>query len=240
MAQKILVALKRGDRIEEIVPYLEEVTKPGMSVVFLIHRPMNRFKWLQAYCGIMECGLEKTLAIRRMVESYSVQMHRQLAQQKVFHTCEALQRLGVKIAVDVYAGSLRKTLRSHVLNGDSQLIVMQPAIGHRVMSFLQGTVSIFSVFKPALFIVCVPASSWDTTFTPTHGRSLIRLILGKRQSATLEGKITAEQTLVLLKRNDRVEEIIPYAEKVTQPGMRVVFLVPYPVNFRPSTLVAPE
>ncbi len=29
MAQKILVALKRGDRIEEIVPYLEEVTKPG-------------------------------------------------------------------------------------------------------------------------------------------------------------------------------------------------------------------
>jgi hypothetical protein len=89
MAQKILVALKRGDRIEEIVPYLEEVTKPGMSVVFLIHRPMNRFKWLQAYCGIMECGLEKTLAIRRMVESYSVQMRRQLAQQKVFHTCEA-------------------------------------------------------------------------------------------------------------------------------------------------------
>ena len=147
MAQKILVVLKRGDRIEEIVPYLEEVTKPGMSVVFLIHRPMNRFKWLQAYCGIMECGLEKTLAIRRMVESYSVQMRRQLAQQKVFHTCEALQRLGVKIAVDVYAGSLRKTLRSHVLNGDSQLIVMRPAIGHRVMSFLQGTVSIFSVFK---------------------------------------------------------------------------------------------
>src|SRR5438094_8363307 len=97
MAQKILVALKRGDSIEEIVPYLEEVTKPGMSVVFLIHRSMNRFKWLQAYCGIMECGLEKMLAIRRMLESYSVQMRRQLAQQKVSLTCQALHRRGVKI-----------------------------------------------------------------------------------------------------------------------------------------------
>jgi len=56
----------------------------------------------------------------------------------------------------------------------------------------------------------------------------------------LEGKITAEQMLVLVKRNDRVEELIPYAPKVAQPGVRVVFLVPYPVNFRPSTLVAPE
>jgi len=147
MAEKILVPLKRHDRVEEVIPYIEKVTQPGASVVFLIHHPVNSLKWLRAYCGIMECGLEKTIAMRRMVESYSVKVRRQLAQQKVFHTCEALQRLGVKIAVDVYAGSLRKTLRSHVLNGDSQLIVMRPAIGHRVMSFLQGTVSIFSVFK---------------------------------------------------------------------------------------------
>jgi hypothetical protein len=40
----------------------------------------------------------------------------------------------------------------------------------------------------------------------------------------------AEQILVPLKRNDRVEVIIPYLEKVTQPGMRVVFLAHYPVD----------
>jgi hypothetical protein len=43
-----------------------------------------------------------------------------------------------------------------------------------------------------------------------------------------------------VKRNDRVEELFPCVEKVAQPGVRVVFLVPYPVNFRPSTLVAPK
>jgi len=29
-----------------------------------------------------------------------------------------------------------------------------------------------------------------------------------------------------MKGNDRVEEIIPYVEKVTRPGMGVVFLLP--------------
>ncbi len=70
-AEKILVPLKRHDRVEEVIPYIEKVTQPGMSVVFLIHHPVNSFKWLQAYCGIMQCGLEKTMAIRRMAESYS-------------------------------------------------------------------------------------------------------------------------------------------------------------------------
>jgi hypothetical protein len=67
MAAKILVPLKTRDQIEEIIPYIEKVAEPGASVVFLVHHPVNGFKWLQAYCGIMQCGLEKTIAIRRMI-----------------------------------------------------------------------------------------------------------------------------------------------------------------------------
>jgi hypothetical protein len=151
MAQKILVALKRGDRIEEIVPYLEEVTKPGMSVVFLIHHPVKGFKWLQAYCGIMQCGLDSALAIRRMIESYSMRMRTQLARQKVFNTCENLHKLGVKAAVDVYTGSRREALRSYGNNGDTHLIVMWPGIGQRIMSILHGAVSIGSIFSEPFF-----------------------------------------------------------------------------------------
>ena len=149
MAEKILVPLKRHDRVEEVVPYIEKVTQPGTSVVFLIHHPVNSFKWLQAYCGIMGCRLERTLAIRRMVESYSVKMRRQLAQQKVFHTCEALHKLGVKVAVEIYTGSLRETLRRYVLGGDVDLIVMRPGIGHRIMNLLQGMVSIPNTIRQA-------------------------------------------------------------------------------------------
>ena len=48
MAAKILVPLKKHDRVEEIVPYIEKVAEPGASVVFLVHHPVNGFKWLQA------------------------------------------------------------------------------------------------------------------------------------------------------------------------------------------------
>ena len=140
MAEKILVPLKRHDRVDEVTPYIEKVTKPGRSIVFLIHHPVNNFKWLQAYCGIMQCGVEKTTAIRKMVESYSTKMRRQLTHQKVFRTCEALHKLGVKVAVETYKGSLRKTLRTYMLGDDVELIVMRPGIGHQIMNFLQGMI----------------------------------------------------------------------------------------------------
>ncbi len=151
MAENILVPLKKHDRLEEFIPYIQKVTEPGASVVFLVHHPVSSLKWLQAYCGIMECGLEKTMAMRRMFESYSMKMRKQLARQKVFYTCEALHRLGVKVAVEIYTGSLRKTLSSSVFGKDVDLIVMRPGVGHRIMNFLRGVTSIRSAIRRTAF-----------------------------------------------------------------------------------------
>ena len=147
MATKILVPLRKHDRLKEIVPYIEEVAEPGASVVFLIRHPVSGFKWLQAYAAISQCGSETALAIRRMAESYSRRMRTQLARQKVFSACEALHRLGVTVTVDIYAGSLSKTLSSYVSHEDVQFVVMQPGIGQRIASYLQGMVSIQSIFR---------------------------------------------------------------------------------------------
>ncbi|MEA2657634.1 MAG: hypothetical protein QOF64_212 [Candidatus Binatota bacterium] len=84
MAAKILVPLKKHDRIEEIVPCIEKVTEPGASVVFLIHHPVSGIKWLQAYCGVAQCGLEKTLAVKQMIESYSLKTRVQLLNAECF------------------------------------------------------------------------------------------------------------------------------------------------------------
>ena len=149
MANKVLVPLKKDDRIEDIIPHLKEVTQPGMSVVFLIQRPVDGFKWLQAYSAIMQCGLEKPLALRKMVESHSVEMNRRLAQQRVFHACEALHELGVKIAVEIYTGSLRKTLKSYALSGDVDFIVMRPGIALRMASPLWEAVCFWRIVGTA-------------------------------------------------------------------------------------------
>lgn len=145
MNTKILVPLKKHDRVEEIVPFIEKMTEPGTSVVFLVHHPVNGLKWLQAYSAISQCGIDNALAIRRMAESYSVRMRAQLARQKVFNACEALNKLRVKVAVDVYTGSLSRTLRSYANNGDN-LVLMRPSMAERIVSFLQGTASIRGMF----------------------------------------------------------------------------------------------
>lgn len=147
MAIKILVPLRKHDRLDEIVPYIEEVAEPGASVVFLIPHPVSGFKWLQAYVAISQCGIETALAIRRMAESYSRRTRMQLAGQKVFCACEALHRLGVTVTVDIYASSISKALSSYVSHENVQFIVMQPGIGQRIASYFQGVISIQSIFR---------------------------------------------------------------------------------------------
>ena len=39
MAGQILIPLRQNDRIEEIIPYIEEIAKQGMRIVFLIRYP---------------------------------------------------------------------------------------------------------------------------------------------------------------------------------------------------------
>ena len=41
MNKKILVPLGRYDRSEEMIPYIENVARPGMKVVFLM-----RYRWM--------------------------------------------------------------------------------------------------------------------------------------------------------------------------------------------------
>ena len=142
MNNKILVPLKKHDRLEEIIPYIDKVAQPGASVVFLIRHPASGLKWLQAYCGIAQCGLEKSLAVRRMIESYSLKMRRQLAERRVFHACGALHALALNVSVDVYKDSLHSVLRSYASGGDAPLVIMRPGIGQRIASFLQGEISI--------------------------------------------------------------------------------------------------
>jgi hypothetical protein len=54
------------------------------------------------------------------------------------------------------------------------------------------------------------------------------LVRKEKEDGAVEGKI-----LVSLGRHDGIEEILPYIEKIAHPGMRVVFLIPYPVKLWP-------
>lgn len=43
MSKQILVLMKRNDRVEDLLPYVEKVARPGMQAVFM---PTNGTAWL--------------------------------------------------------------------------------------------------------------------------------------------------------------------------------------------------
>jgi hypothetical protein len=47
MAGQILVSLSSDDRIEDLIPQIEQVAKPGTKVTFLMRYPVDPWAWLR-------------------------------------------------------------------------------------------------------------------------------------------------------------------------------------------------
>jgi hypothetical protein len=145
MAAKILVQLKRHDQIDDIIPYVEKVARPGMKVIFLIRYPIEPWLWVRDHWVTMESPREAMMAGRKIMERYSWETQKGLAEKKVFPAREALRKRGVEVVVDVYTGRLTEVVRSYTLNGDVHLIMIPTRSGHLTMRLLQGTTRLFGM-----------------------------------------------------------------------------------------------
>jgi hypothetical protein len=146
MNKKILVPLGRYDSSEEMIPYIEKVARPGTKVVLLMRYPVDGFVGAKE-----EYGMRAALKAKQLVNHYSWEGNLQNAQKQVALTCEALRARGIEAAVDVYAGSLKKAVRSHMLSGDVHLIMTRLGIGDWIAKLFDGTTSIFKWFRRPSF-----------------------------------------------------------------------------------------
>jgi hypothetical protein len=142
MDKKILVPLRQYDQSEEMIPYVEKVARPGMKVVFLVLYPVDGIRWQKE-----EYGMRAALKAKQLVNHYSWEGNLQNAQKQVAPACESLRARGIEASVDVYAGSLKKAVRSHMLSGDVHLIMTRLGIGDRIAKLFDGTTSIFNWFR---------------------------------------------------------------------------------------------
>jgi hypothetical protein len=146
MSKKILVPLARNDRTEEMIPYIERVARRGMNVVFLVRYPVDGFIWAKE-----EYGMRAALQARELVNYYSWENNIENAKRKLSPMCEAMRTIGVEATVEVYAGSLKKAVRSHTLNGDVYLIVTRAGFGDRIAALVDGTISFSKLFRRPRF-----------------------------------------------------------------------------------------
>ncbi len=167
MTAQILVPLKRNDRVEEILPYVEQVTQPGMKVVFLmpVHdREINCWRDQRTFMEVerqtrLAAGLsaghlwesKASLAHERHFHAseYSWEDQRRSYQEALFPLCEPLRKKSCAVTVALYMGSLRKALRCHLLGNDDSLIVVRPGIGCWLARLFDGTG--FALFKRPSF-----------------------------------------------------------------------------------------
>ena len=95
--------------------------------------------------------MRAALKAKELVNYYSWEGNLEKAKKQVAFACEVLRGKGIESAVDVYAGSLKKAVRTHTINGDVHVILTRAGIGQRVAGLIDGSNSLFDLFeRPAL------------------------------------------------------------------------------------------
>jgi len=153
MTKQLLVPLGGGDRMEEILPYVQDITRPNMTVVFLVHFGSSRFSEVAAQLLTITSGLSTRLAETTDSD------HAAKSNLKINTIAEKLQQRGVAMKVKFYTGSQRRFLRQCVKEEPAKYLIMRPVRnhllrwGHAIASGLQITApslpsSAFLLFGP--------------------------------------------------------------------------------------------
>jgi hypothetical protein len=103
---QILVPLRRNDKIEDVVPYLEQIARPGSRVILLIHYSVEGLDWLQSKSAT------------------SVIKEQKLVDKNTFLALEPLRERDVTVALDIYAGPLSKVVKQYTRRGDIDLVMI--------------------------------------------------------------------------------------------------------------------
>ncbi len=83
MAGQILVPFNSHLPVEDIISVIEEAAKPGMRVVFLICYPVDPWVWFWDHWITTESSRDAVLAGRKVIEKYSWEGQRALAEEMV-------------------------------------------------------------------------------------------------------------------------------------------------------------
>ncbi len=147
MARQILVPLKRSDRLESFLPYIEEIAQPGMKVVLLLQSNVSALKEFSEQLLAIHAGIRPDLLAGRNREQDILEEQR-LAERKLLPLCERLKKQGVHVSVNVYAGSLRRVVRRAMQTNNVHLL-MRPSRVNRARHYLRWSIPFAYSSDPA-------------------------------------------------------------------------------------------
>ena len=141
METKVLVGLKRYDRIDDAVSFLQEIVTPGMKVVFLIPYPVKAWSYLPRHCDDAEIGRAATLANRKHLSQFIWETQRHLAEAKVSGARETLRKENVEVEFELYTGRLTWAIRDCVARSKFHWIVTPTGRGEWIGTSIRDAVA---------------------------------------------------------------------------------------------------
>lgn len=150
MAGQIFVPFNSHLRMKDTLSVIEEAAKPGTTVVFLIRYPVDPWAWFRDHWVTTESSRDAMLAGRKIMEKYSWERQRAVAEETVAPWRHVLQKMGVKATVDIYTGSLSSVVKNNS-RGDEISLVMRAENDLPIMGFLHRPIGFVGLFKRASF-----------------------------------------------------------------------------------------
>lgn len=165
MEAKIITAIRRRDEAFEVIPCLENLTRPGMTVVILVRYPLEFWPYIRGHWVTTESVRTAMEVGREIIARYSWENQQEIAERKFAAVREALGMKGVEVEVNFYAGSLKEALLKY--SADPKVFwIVRPASTGRFFGRLLGR--IVAPFRSTKL-----ASSWSL-FRIAHRRGACR------------------------------------------------------------------
>jgi hypothetical protein len=123
--EKLLVTMTGHASIEKLMPCLELLARPGMTVIFAFPYPVESSSYSRDHRITVESAIHATAVGRKVVERYNWDAQREVARRIIAPAVGPLENKGLRVEIHVCASSLAKIIENYSVDKDVQWIVSE-------------------------------------------------------------------------------------------------------------------
>lgn len=147
MSRQVLVPIKGHDHLEEFLPYLEDMARPDMKIVFLVHFGTDRFTELVGQLLTIQSGMPANFSSDTVSPHDRGEPQSNLT-RRIKRAGRELSDCGAQIEVKFYSGRLQRILRQCIEVDANRLVIMRPGT-NRARCWFRSLFSALRLARPS-------------------------------------------------------------------------------------------
>jgi hypothetical protein len=125
MMEKLLVTMTAHNPIEMLMPCLEVLAKPGMTVIFLFQYPVDSGSYFRDHRITVESARHATAVGRTVAQRYTWEAQKERARQMIAPAVDVLATKAVRVEVHLCSGPWAKVINKFSSDKDIRWILTQ-------------------------------------------------------------------------------------------------------------------